>query len=162
MRGAMMRKRILPQDPQGGFSPVQDWLDVNRLALVEVTSEDPAYPIESALLPGSGSVWRALSPGEQTIRLLFDQPLALKRIRLEFYEEQCARTQEFTLRWSDDGGQSYHLIVRQQFHFSPPETACEIEDYTVEISGVTALELRIFPDISGGSIRASLAGFQLA
>ncbi|MGM0760424.1 MAG: carbohydrate-binding protein, partial [Thermodesulfobacteriota bacterium] len=162
MRGAMMRKRILSENAQVSFPPEQDWLDVKRQALVEVTSEDPAHPIESALLPDSGTVWRASYPGDQTIRLLFDQPMGLKRIRLEFHEEQFERSQEFTLRWSDDGGQSYHLLVRQQFNFSPPDTTCEIEDYTVDLDGVTGLELRIVPDISGSNIRASLAGFQLA
>ena len=157
-----MRKRIIPQDVQMSIPLDQGWLDVERLALVEVTSEDPAHPIESAMLPDSGSVWRASYPGGQTIRLLFDEPLGLKRIRLEFHEEQYERTQEFTLRWSDDGGQSYQLLVRQQFNFSPPETTCEIEDYTVDLDGVLALELRIVPDISGGNIRASLAGLLLA
>ena len=157
-----MRKRIISQDDQVSSPPDQDWLDVESLALAEVTSEDPAHPIESALLPDSGSDWRASYPGDQTIRLLFDEPLHLKRIRLEFHEEQFERTQEFTLRWSDDGGQSYQLIVRQQFNFSPPQTTSEIEDYSVDFDGVMALELRIVPDISGSNIRASLAGLLLA
>lgn len=162
MRGAMMRKRIISANTQLSFPPDQEWLDVKRLAQVELTSEDPAHPIESALLPDSGSVWRASSPGEQTIRLLFDEPLRLTCIRLKFHEQHYERTQEFTLRWSGDGGQSDQLLVRQQFNFSPPETTCEIEDYTVDLDGVTELELRIVPDIQGSNIRASLAGLQLA
>ena len=43
-----MRKRITNQDPQN-VSPVdQSWLDLQRLAQVELTSEDAAYPIEAA------------------------------------------------------------------------------------------------------------------
>ena len=42
------------------------------LAEVEITSEDADHPIESALLPGRASGWRAAGPGKQTIRLLFD------------------------------------------------------------------------------------------
>ena len=92
-------------------------------------SEDVDHPIESALIPRMGSGWRAAQPGEQTIRLRFDEPLRIKRIRLLFHEDEQERTQEFVLRWSPDGGQSYREIVRQQYNFSPPEAAREIEDY---------------------------------
>jgi len=157
-----MRKRIISQDIQRVPHTDQDWLDVERLARVEISSEDPAHPIESALQPETGSIWRASSPGEQTIRLLFYKPVRIKHIRLEFHEEKYARTQEFVLRWSADNGQSYQQIVRQQFNFSPPETTCEVEDYNVDLDKVTALELSIVPDISGIDVRASLAGLQLA
>jgi hypothetical protein len=157
-----MRKRIMRHGAQEVSPHDQHWLDVERLAQVEITSEDPAHPIESALLPDTGSGWRAAGPGEQTIRLLFDAPLRLRRIRLMFHEEQQARTQEFALRWSPDGGQSYRQLVRQEYNFSPPVTAREVEDYTVNIDGVTALELSIVPDISGGEVRASLTRLQLA
>jgi hypothetical protein len=46
--------------------------------------------------------------------------------------------------------------VRQQWNFSPPNTTIEIEEYRVELSDVTVLELAITPDIGGGSARASL------
>jgi hypothetical protein len=35
-------------------------------------------------------------------------------------------------------------------------------DDMVDLSGVTALELRILPDKSGGEVRASLASLRLA
>ena len=38
----------------------------------------------------------------------------------------------------------------------------EIEDYRVELSGVTELELRIVPDISGGNALATLTQMSLA
>ncbi len=157
-----MRKRIIPQGASEVSPADQHWLDVERVAQVEITSEDPAYPIESALLPGTGSGWRAARPGEQTIRLLFDEPLRLRRIRLVFHEEQRARTQEFALGWTPDGGQPCRQLVRQQYNFSPPDTTREVEDYRVTLDRVTALELRIVPDIGGGDVRASLAGLQLA
>jgi hypothetical protein len=53
-------------------------------------------------------------------------------------------------------------LVRQQWNFSPPGTVRETEDYTVELSDVTILELRIVPDQSGGETRASLASLHLA
>jgi hypothetical protein len=52
--------------------------------------------------------------------------------------------------------------VRQQWNFGPPETIREAEDYRVALSGVTALELVIVPDTSGGEARASIAQWRLA
>ena len=158
----MMRKRIVGHGVQELSTTNQHWLDVDRLARVEISSEDAAYPIESALLPGAGDGWRAAGPGEQTIRLLFDTPVRLNLIRLVFNEQWQARTQEFVLRWSFDSGHSYQELVRQQFNFSPPTTTREVEDYTANLDAVTALELSIVPDISGGEARASLARLQLA
>jgi hypothetical protein len=157
-----MRKRIIVHGPREVSVAEPIWLDLERLAQVEITSEDADHPIESALLPGTGSGWRAAKSGEQTIRLLFDEPQRLTRIHLVFLEGERERTHEFVLRWSSDGGQSYREIVRQQFNFSPPEAAREAEDYDVDLNGVTALELKIVPDISGGTSRASLAQLSVA
>ena len=67
------------------------------------------------------------------------------------------------LRWFSDGGHSFREIVRQQWNFSPPETTREIEDYQVELSDVTVLELVIVPDKSrGATARASLKSLRLA
>ena len=59
-----MRKRIIARVQQETTSPDQDWLNVERLAEVEITSEDATHPIESALLPGRASGWRAAEPGK--------------------------------------------------------------------------------------------------
>ena len=157
-----MRKRIINQDPQNLAPLEQSWLDLRRLAQVELTSEDAAYPIEAALLPSVGAGWRAVQAGEQTIRLLFDELQRVRRIQLLFHEDQQPRTQEFVLRWSPDAGQSYREIVRQQYNFSPPGVTRELEDYMVDLVGVRALELRIVPDISGGDARASVAQLRIA
>jgi hypothetical protein len=120
------------------------------------------HPIEAALIPDRGPGWRAAQPGKQTIRLIFDQPLALGHIFLRFDEKEQGRTQEVVLRWLPEGQQSPREIVRQQYTFSPPATNEEIEDYRVKLNGVTALELEIVPDISGGGAYASLAQMRLA
>jgi hypothetical protein len=157
-----MRKRIINHDPQT-VSPVdQSWIDLQYTAKVELTSEDAAHPIEEALTNSLDSMgWRAAQAGEQTIRLLFDEPRRVRRIQLQFHEDQQARTQEFVLQWSPDG-QSYREIVRQQYNFSPPGMTREFEDYTVDLVGVKVLELRILPDISGGDARASVAQLRIA
>ena len=158
-----MRKRIIEHGLPGTPSGEQrEWLDLECLIQIEVTSEDAGHPIESALVHVGAQGWRAEGPGEQTIRLLFDEPVKLRRVRLVFREEVQGRTQEFVLRWSSDGGWTYREIVRQQYTFSPPGTAREIEEYAVDLDGVTALELRIVPDIRGGDARASLEWMRLA
>jgi hypothetical protein len=155
-----MRKRLIPSTSQP-WPLGRNWLDLETLALVEVTSEDKNCPIESALLPSERPGWRAAQPGEQTIRLWFDDPQRIHRISLDFQEPLTRRTQEFVLRWSSDAGHSYREIVRQRWNFSPPDTTREVEDYAVELDGVTTLELSIVPDKSGGEARASLVSFRL-
>jgi hypothetical protein len=78
-----------------------------------------------------------------------------------FQEDQRPRTQEFLLRCSQDRNQSYREIVRQQYHFSPPSTTREFEDYAVDLAEVMVLELKIVPDINGGEARASVAQFRI-
>ena len=157
-----MRKRIITPVQQETASPDQDWLNMEGLVEVEITSEDAAHPIESALLPGRASGWRAAGPGKQTIRLLFAYPQRLRRIWLNFVETRTERTQEYVLRWSPDGGQSFREIVRQQWNFSPQGATSETEDHHVELQAVTVLELSIIPDTSGGNAFASLAQLRLA
>ena len=130
--------------------------------MVEITSEDKDYPVESAFASEEAQGWRAAEAGTQTIRLVFDQPQRLKRISVVFEEKEIARTQEFVLRWSADGGNSFREIVRQQWNFSPPETIREVEEYQVELASVTVLELIIVPNVTGGSARASLKSLRLS
>jgi hypothetical protein len=156
-----MRKRITSQPQRESHLANTSWLDLEALAQVEVTSEDAAHPIESALLTVGATGWRAERPGEQTVRLLFEAPQRLRRIRLLFREEKETRTQEFVLRWSPTAESSWRDVVRQQYHFSPSGATEEIEEYQVELEDVAALELTIVPNLSGGSY-ASLAQLRLA
>jgi hypothetical protein len=160
--GKAMRKRIIPPTQQRAEPPATNWLQLEELAEVEVTSESPAYPIEAALLSGGSSGWRADAPGTQTIRLLFRRPQVLKRIWLSFMEPDMERTQEYVLRWSPDAGRSFHDVVRQQWNFNPRGATSETEDHHVELPAVTVLELSITPHTSGGTAVASLAQLRLA
>ena len=157
-----MRKRQISPTPPGVASSGQAWLEVDSTAFVEVTSEENDYPIEFALLGAEELGWRAANSGTQTIRLIFDEPQKLRRMWLVFEESENTRTQEFVLRWSPDTGNSFREIVRQQWNFSSPGSVREIEDYAVELSAVTVLELIIVPDISGGAAHASLASLRLS
>jgi hypothetical protein len=157
-----VRKRLISPTQENIRTRGEGWLDVERAAVVEVTSEDRDCPIESAFSSGDARGWRAAAPGSQTIRLVFDQPQRLRCVSLVFEENENARTQEFVLRWSPDGGSSVREIVRQQWNFSPPQSVREVEEYQVELSGVTVLELIITPNISGGVARASLKDLRIS
>lgn len=139
-----------------------DWLDLERAATVEVTSEEEDFPIESSFSIEPRQGWRAAQPETQTIRLVFDEPQELRRISLVFEENEMTRTQEFVLRASSNSSGPFREIVRQQWNFSTPTSTREIEDYRVELQDIAALELTIAPDISGGPARASLKGFRVS
>jgi hypothetical protein len=97
MQTSHMRKRIVTSIPRTAHTQ-EDWLDLERAATVEVTSEDKDLPIESSLSIEPRPGWRAAQPGTQTIRLVFDEPQKLKRISLVFEDNEMTRTQEFVLR----------------------------------------------------------------
>jgi hypothetical protein len=161
-----MRKRIIGKAGSAQESRSEErWLDLERIAEVEVTSEDPSFPIESALalvLGSEGQGWRAAEPGEQLVRLIFNAPTAVHRIRLQFVETEMERAQEFVLRWSARRDEPLREIVRQQWNFSPQGSTSEIEDYQVNLADLRVLELAIKPDISGGNACASLAAWRVA
>ena len=58
-----------------------------------------------------------------------------------------------------DGNQE---IVRQQFTFSPPTTTRELEDYAVDLDGVTRLTLAIIPAIDDLQAISSLKEWRAA
>jgi len=156
-----MRKRLLSATPKNDCPQARRWLDIDEAAFVEVTSEAAGYPIEGALLDDSERGWRADLPGPQTIRLVFDSPQTIRIIWLVFKEEEISRTQEFLLRWLPCGG-SWRDVLRQQWNFSPPFTVTEHEEYRVELSSASALELRINPSIGSHEERASLEQLRLS
>src|SRR5687767_12233733 len=108
-----MRKRITgTQYAQSGAVLDGGWLALEQIATIEVTSEDPRFPIESVFGSRDGPGWRASRPGEQQIRIIFDQPVTLHRTQLRFDEANSERTQEFVLRWSSATGGEPTEIVR--------------------------------------------------
>ncbi len=157
-----MRKTLINQPTENTTPPDLDYLDLEHLAQVEISSESQEHPIESALVEGSASGWQAALPGEQSIRIVFDQPQTIKHIFLQFDELEHSRTQEFVLLWRMDNEDSFREILRQQYHLSPPHSAQEIENYTVDLKQLKALELRIIPEISGGEACAKLSKLRLS
>jgi hypothetical protein len=160
MRGTInsMRKRIvelrdtrLPAESDAG------WLNLSEIATVEVTSEDERFPIETVFAGHSGPGWRAARPGKQILRIIFDEPVAVRRIRLRFDEPESERTHEFTLSWCSAAG-TCKEIVRQSWNFNESATT-EIEDYQVNLDGVATLEVAIRPDITDNDGFATLSSW---
>jgi hypothetical protein len=156
-----MRKSIKSSDAELS-SEKASWLDVSAIAQVEVTSEDSQHPIEAAFAEGDERGWRASERGKQTIRLFFDQPQRIRRIRLRFIELREERTQQFTLQWSKEKNDTLRPLFQQQWNFSPSGSTSQIEDYKVELDDAWMLQLVIDPDISKGPAVATLASWRLA
>jgi hypothetical protein len=155
-----MRKTITTSEPEL-LKQKSSWLDLKTIARVEVTSEDSRYPIESAF-EEDGHGWRSAETGEQTIRLIFDQPQRIQRIRLCFIETETERTQQFTLQWSADHIDGLRPVIQQQWNFSPNGSTTEIEEYDVNLNGVRMLQLAINPEIGRGSAIATIASWRVA
>ena len=141
-----MRKSIVSPSAVAA-TPINDlWRDLERIARVEITSEDELFPIEQALGKKETAGWRAAGTGPQLIRLHFDEPLNIKRLRLHFVDRTAERSQEFAVYAGT--GPELKEVVRQQWTFSPNGSTEEIEEYAVNLSGITTLEVRIDPDRS--------------
>ena len=99
-----MQKEIIGHSMTEGKSHEDaNWLDLESMARVQLTSEGPSFPIENALgtNPERNELgWRAATPGPQTIALIFTVPTHLRRIFLHFIEHEAERMQEFVLRYS--------------------------------------------------------------
>jgi hypothetical protein len=146
-----MRKRITPPQSPSTSEPDDCWLDLEQIATVELSSEDSPFPIESALRSDNGPGWHAAQVGEQQIRLIFDQPVSLRRIHLRFDERERERTQEFTLPWRSAEGGPIEQIVRQQWNLSPNGSVTEIEDYALNLEAYLSLNWRFGQTYRHGS-----------
>ncbi len=159
-----MRKEIVGQKTVAAEATGAEWFDLNSIARVQLTSEDPAFPIENALStnPTLNELgWRAGGPGAQTITMLFDAPQRIRRIALHFVEHKMERSQEFLLSYSS-AKETNREIVRQQWTFSPNGSPQEVEDYAVDLESVTRLELMIDPDRGRRNSVATLSTLRLA
>ncbi len=157
-----MRKQIIGQPtPVSVAQAGGNWLDLSSLASVEVSSEDPRFPIDPVLEGGHDRGWRAGGPGKQTIRINFDAPQKISRICVRFLDREHQREQEFVLRYAA-GAAPVQEIVRQQWNFSPGGSVEEREDFTVDLKGVTMVELEIDPDKGRDTLPATLSEFMIA
>jgi hypothetical protein len=152
-----LRKQVIgePTPVQSARTDVS-WLDLGSIAAVELSSEDPRFPFDTVLEEGGAQ------PGRQTIRLRFDRPQSIHRVRLRFVDREHERSQEFVLRYIPADGTGAREIVRQQWNFSPGGSTEEVEDYTLNLERVAVLELEIDPDRGRNTLPATLAELMLA
>jgi hypothetical protein len=141
-----------------------DMVDVEAEAHVAVTSEDAAHPIEHAFdgrgAPG-GTQWVAAGPGDQTITVSFDSPQVVRAVVVEVEETGESRLQQIELAVAGGAG-PLAVVLRQEFHFSPPGTTLERERWSIDREDVRQVRLVIRPEKGGGSARARLTtlGFE--
>jgi hypothetical protein len=62
---------------------------------------------------------------------------------------------------SQDGGQTYRELMRQEYTFSPPGTTLEHEEWSIKGDAISHLQLRIKPDKGGKAGRATLTTLAL-
>jgi hypothetical protein len=162
----MLRKHIIPAGSTGTHVAAAgtDRLDIPTLATVLVTSESAEHPVDH-LFDGrdgpGGTRWVASTEGEQTLILRFDTPQTIREVTLEAEEPFASRTQVITLALSQDGGQTYREVLRQEFNFSAPATTFEREVWNVPAANLTGLRVTVKPDKGGGPSRASLTSLSL-
>jgi hypothetical protein len=155
-----MRESKLSPTPFALPPPDLDWLDIDRKAWVEGTSEEKGHPIEFALLPERGG-WRAGTPGIKTIWVSFTN---LRGSDESGWFSRIPKTRA-RKSWPYDGPGYWPSFPRNRppaRNFSSPDSMREIEDYTVELSDVHVLELLVSPDKRDCNVRASLLHLRLA
>ena len=131
------------------------WIDVLRLARVEVSSEDELFPVTRALAHTPTLGWRAAKPGPQRLRLLFDAPQTIARVWIHILDRASERTQELVL-YGGAAGEDLREVARLRFTFGPAASTEEIEDLAVALAGVTVVELRIDPDVGHAGPRSQM------
>ena len=155
-----MKKSLIPFGNGDNPSGHGTWLDLEKVAAVELSSEDPRHQFEATLDPSKTDGWKASVPGPQLLRILFHNPQAVSRIHLEFREESVERSQEFAI-FVTTASDAKHELVRQQWSFSPQGSTTEIEDYSWNLQAVTVIEIEIDPGRHNKNVFASLRRIQV-
>lgn len=131
------------------------WLDLDVLAEVTIT-------VGGRRVARSPHAWSADCPGEQLIEIRFHHPASVSRLRVVSSEVEQSRTQEMTIWASLLRGERHREVVRQQFNFSPNGATEEVEEYAVELEGVSAIQLRIVPSVDGCRAVAHVSDLRVA
>ena len=156
-----MRKQITGLGSQVPSREEGNWLDLEAVAAVEVSSEAPGFPVEGALVPSSKAGWQAASTGEVQIQLRFDTPVDIAQVLLQVIDPEHERSQEWSLRAHLSGGTERELF-RQGWNFSPGGSTEQREVYTVNLNGVRSLTLTIDPDRGRNRYPATLAAWRVS
>jgi len=157
-----VRKRRLEDSAPRGIAAGK--LDLAHVATLAYSSEAPDHPVECMLDghggPG-GTRWVAAEPNAPaTLVVEFDQPQAVSRLIYEVEETATERTQQVRVEASSDAGQTYQVVLVQEYTFSPQGATFEREDLRLELPAVTHLRLSILPHLRGAGT-ATLTSLEL-
>jgi hypothetical protein len=134
-------------------------------ATVTVSSEAEGHPVahifDEKWGPG-GTEWIAGEPGAQELVIAFHQPTTIRCMTVEIEEREVHRTQEIQVSVSNDGGQHYRELRRQEFTFNPDGATWECEDWVLEEYHITHIKMVIRPDKGRADLRARLTSLVLA
>ncbi len=137
------------------------WLNLEEIAEVEVSSEAPGFSVENVFAQGSGGGWQAQTTGAARITLHFDKPQAITRTLLHFVEDEHERSQEWALSAVlADGGE--RELLRQGWNFSPGGSREQRESYALHTPPVRSLTLWLDPDRGQNRYPATLAAWRLS
>ena len=131
------------------------WLDLDALATVTIVVG------RRHVVPGHGR-WSADSPGEQLIDVRFHQPTSVGRLRVVSSEGEQARTQELTIWASLRRGEQHREVLRRLFTFNPHGATEEVEEHTLQLEGVSAIQVRIVPCVDGSPAVAHVRELRIA
>ena len=90
----------------------------------------------------------------------FDQPQAVSRLIYEVEETDTERTQQVRVEASSDAGQTYQVVLVQEYTFSPQGATFQREDRRLELRDINRIRLTIIPN-KRGTGRATLTSLHL-
>jgi hypothetical protein len=94
-----MRKQIINDTEPNPPEISEEWLNLEEIARMEVSSEDPKYPIESAFKHTESLGWRAGQLGERTIRLLLMSPKIFADMAPLFWSQKLSERSSSPCVW---------------------------------------------------------------
>jgi hypothetical protein len=157
-----MRKRLIEPTAERPGTVGQGWLDLERAAVVELTSEDKEFPVESAFASEDARGWRAAAPGSQTIRLIFDHrndseaySSFLRKSKRRVHKSSCCDASRMA------GAHLKRLFTSSAISLRHNRFA-KLNSIRLIFNNVEVLELVIKPEIGGGMARASLKNPRLS
>jgi len=159
-----VRKRLLPEPGTTSVPLPSNEIDLVACATILYSSETPDHPIEHLLDGRSGrGATRWSSARENTaeeIVIEFDRPEHVLRFIFDVEEGRVERTQQVTMEYSTDGGDTYRTGFVQEYTFSPRGSTYQREDLSFDLPKVTHVKLTIIPN-KGGTGTASLTSLRL-
>jgi hypothetical protein len=112
-----MQKRAVEKTSQKQTVCEESQPDQEQSGEVEVISENAEQLIKPVLTKGADESQHSFTPGEQIIRLLFNQPQTFSQMHILFDREEGAQTQEFFLSWLSEDSKFSGELVHQQNDF---------------------------------------------